>query len=70
MKGKAVALARETLSKAAEDFPAGSPRVKAPSSRAGVESGNVIWPTAQVLGPFALFITALGLALSSQLPSL
>lgn len=40
----------------------GSPQVKAPSSRAGVEGGDGMWPAAQVLGLFALSITALGMA--------
>lgn len=70
-EGKAVASARETLSKAAEDSPAGISPSQGPiiQSREG-GGGNVTWPTAQLLGPFALFTTALGLALLSQLPAL
>lgn len=67
MKGKTVALARET-SKAAEYSPVGI----SPSQGLIIQSrggGNMTWPTAQVLGPFALFTIALGLALLSQLPA-
>lgn len=67
-RGKAVASAK--LSEAAEGFSAGVSPSQSPSSRAGVEGGNVTRSTAQVLGPSALLVTALGLAPLSQLPSL
>lgn len=68
-EGKAVASAK--LSEAAEGCPAVVSPGWSPTSRAGVEGGSVTRSSAQVLGPFALFIPALGLALfRSQLPSL